>query len=116
MDLSNSAINNARPISRRIRYGCRREAKFYQGRGEAGERPRLAQCSRRRFRHGHSPSIRRDCSDRSNFGKPLDRVFVPPADGGFPGGRGLRGDVMRAVVETGGVAGQHQVKIGNVDM
>src|SRR6185436_13743022 len=47
----------------------------------------------------------RCCSDRSNFGEPLDRVLVVPADGGFPSGRRLRGDVVRAVVETGGVVG-----------
>jgi len=55
-------------------------------------------------------SIRCRCSDRSNFGKPLDCVLVVPADGGFPCGRRLRGDVMRAAVETGGVVGQHQVE------
>ena len=52
----------------------------------------------------------------SNFGKPLDCVLVVPADGGFPCGRRLRGDVVRAVVETGGVVGQHQVEVGDVDM
>jgi hypothetical protein len=45
------------------------------------------------------------CSDRSNFGEPLDCVLVVPADGGFPCGRRLRGNVVRAVVETGGVVG-----------
>jgi len=53
------------------------------------------------------PSIRCRCSDRSNFGEPLDCVLVVPADGGFPCGRRLRGDVARAVVETGGVVRQH---------
>ena len=43
--------------------------------------------------------------DRSDFGEPLDSVLVVPADGGFPRGRRLRGDVVRAVVEAGGVAG-----------
>ena len=42
-------------------------------------------------------------SDRSNLGKPLPCVRVVPTDGGFPGGRRLRGDVVGAVVETGGV-------------
>jgi hypothetical protein len=60
--------------------------------------------------------ILNDRSDRSNFGKPLDCVLVVPADGGFPRGRRLRGDVMRAVVETGGVVGQHQVEVGDVDV
>src|SRR5262249_21751676 len=55
-------------------------------------------------------------SDRANFGKPRDGVFVVPADGGFPGGRRLRGDVVCAVGETGGIVGQHQVEVGDVDM
>jgi hypothetical protein len=63
-----------------------------------------------------SLSIRSRCSDRSNFGKPLDCALVVPADGGFPCGRRLRGDVMRAALETGGVVGQHQVKVGDVDV
>src|ERR1700742_778406 len=54
------------------------------------------------------------CSDRSNFGKSLDRVRVVPADGGFPCGRRLRRNVMRVAVETGGVVGQHQVEIGDI--
>src|SRR5262249_15026874 len=54
-------------------------------------------------------SMRCRCSDRSHFGEPLDCIRVVPADGGFPCGRRLRGDVVRAVVETGGVVGQHQV-------
>ena len=62
------------------------------------------------------PSIRSRCSDRSNFGKPLDCVLVVPADGGFPCRPRLRRDVMRAVVETGGVVGQHQVEVGDVDV
>ncbi len=61
-------------------------------------------------------SIRCRCSDRSNFGEPLDCVLVVPADGGFPCGRCLRSDVERAVVKTGGVVGQHQVKVGDVDV
>ncbi len=55
-------------------------------------------------------------SDHSNLGKPLDRERVVPADGGFPCGRCLRGDVMRAAVETVGVVWQHQVEIGDVNM
>lgn len=46
----------------------------------------VAQCSSPRLWHGYDPSIRRNCSDRSNFGKPLDCVLVLPADGGFPCG------------------------------
>ena len=45
------------------------------------------------------------CSDRSNLGEPRDCVLVVPADGGLPCGRRLRGDVVRVVVETGGVVG-----------
>jgi hypothetical protein len=55
-------------------------------------------------------SIRCRRSDRPNFGEPPDRVLVVPADGGFPCGRRLRGDVVRAVVEAGGVVRQHQVE------
>src|SRR5690349_17048410 len=55
-------------------------------------------------------------SDRSNFGEPLDCVLVVPADGGFPCGRRLRGDVVRAVVEAGGVVGQYEVEVGDVDV
>src|SRR4029453_2920661 len=40
----------------------------------------------------------RCCSDRSNFGEPLDCVLVVPADGGFPCGPRLRGDIVRLVV------------------
>src|SRR5262249_57163401 len=49
-------------------------------------------------------------------GEALDGVVVAAADGGFPCGRRLRGDVVRAVVETGGVVGQHQVEVGDVDV
>ena len=59
---------------------------------------------------------RRPAQNRSNFSKPLDCVLVVPADGGFPCGRRLRGDVVRAVVETRGVVGQHQVEVGDVDV
>src|SRR5437763_6116023 len=52
----------------------------------------------------------------TNFGEPIDCVLVVPADGGFPCGRCLRRDVMRDVVETGGVVGQHQVEVGDVDV
>ena len=57
--------------------------------------------------------VRCCCSDRSNFGEALDCELVGPAgvpaDGGFPCGRCLRGNVVRVVVETGGVVWQHQV-------
>ena len=47
----------------------------------------------------------RCCSDRSNFGEPLDCELVGPAgvpaDGGFPCGPRLRGDAIRVVAETG---------------
>ena len=58
----------------------------------------------------------RCCSDRSNFGEPLDCVLVVPADSGFPCGPRLRGDVVRLVVETGSVVGHHQVEVGDVDV
>jgi len=58
----------------------------------------------------------RCCSNRSNFGEPLDCVLVVPADGGFPCGPRLRGDVVRLVVETGSVVGHHQVEVGDVDV
>src|SRR5882672_8809556 len=57
----------------------------------------------------------RCCSDRSNFGEPLDCELVGPAgvpaDGGFPCGRCLRGNVVRVIVETCCVVGQHQVEV-----
>jgi hypothetical protein len=56
------------------------------------------------------------CSDRSNLGKPLDCVRVVPADGGFPCGRGLRGDAMRAAIKTCYVVGQHKFEIGDVNI
>jgi hypothetical protein len=46
-------------------------------------------------------TARRGRSHRSNFGKPLDCVFVLPAYSCFPCGRRLRGDVMRTIVEIG---------------
>jgi hypothetical protein len=55
-------------------------------------------------------------SDRSNFSESLDCVFVVLADGGFPGGPRLRSDIVRLVVESGGVVRQHQVEVGNVDV
>ena len=45
------------------------------------------------------------CSDGSNFGELFHCVLVIPADGGFPCSRRLRGEVVRAVVETGGIVG-----------
>ena len=65
---------------------------------------------------GLSIAFRCRCSDHSNFGKPLNCVFVIPADGGFPCGRRLRGDVVRAALETSGVVGQHEVEVGDVDV
>ena len=56
------------------------------------------------------------CLGRTNFGEPLDSILVFPADGGCPCGPSLRGDVVRVLVETGGVVGQHQVKVRNVDV
>jgi len=43
-------------------------------------------------------------------------LSVVPADGGLPSGRRLRGDVVRAVVEAGGVVGQHEVESGDVNV
>src|SRR5688500_10091766 len=43
---------------------------------------------------GRWPEMQRK-ADRSNFGEPLDRVLVVPADSGFPCGRRLPGDVVR---------------------
>jgi len=57
-----------------------------------------------------------DRSGFSNFGKPLDCVVVAPADGGFPGSCCLSGNIIRAVVEGGGVFGQRQIKICGIDM
>ena len=60
------------------------------------------------------------CSDRANLGEPLDGELVGPAgvpaDGGFPCGPRLRGDVIRVVAETGGVVRQRQVEVGDVDV
>lgn len=42
-------------------------------------------------------------------------MFVVPADGGFPGGPRLRGDVVGRIVESGSVVGQHQVEGGDVN-
>src|SRR6266704_1283558 len=62
----------------------------------------------------------RCCSDRSNFGEPLDCELVGPAGvpagGGFPCGPCLRGNVVRFVVESAGVVWQHQVEVGDVDV
>jgi hypothetical protein len=55
-------------------------------------------------------SIRCCCSDRANLGEPLNCELVGPAgvpaDGGFPCGPRLRGDVVRVAAETGGVVRQ----------
>ena len=48
---------------------------------------------------------RSECPD---LGEPPDGVVVLPADGGLPGGRRLRGDVVDVVGECGGVAGQYE--------
>lgn len=56
-------------------------------------------------------AIHLDCS---YFGEPLDRVLVVPADSGFPCGRRLRGDVVSALVEPGGVVVQHQIEVGDI--
>src|SRR5215208_3658809 len=68
------------------------------------------------MRRGGAPScgVLLNCSDRSNVGEPLDCVLVVPADGGFPCGPRLRSDVVRRVVETPSVVGQHQVEVGDV--
>jgi hypothetical protein len=62
----------------------------------------------------------RCCSDRSNFGESLDCELVgpagAPADGGFPCGVRLRGNLVRVVVQTGGVVRQHQVEVGDVEV
>src|ERR1700728_1267441 len=59
-------------------------------------------------------------SDRSNLGEPPYCELVGPAgipaDGGSPCGPRLRGDVVRVVVETGGVVRQCQVEGGDVDV
>ena len=44
--------------------------------------------------------------DRPNFGKSLDRVLVVPANGSLPCGGRLRGNVIRAPLETGGIVGE----------
>ena len=64
------------------------------------------------------------CSGRdpglAHLGEPPECEVVGaarvPADGGLPCGRCLRGDVVRVVVETGRVVGQHQVELGDVDV
>ena len=50
------------------------------------------------------------------FGEAFDGVVVVPADSGFPGGGGLGGDVVRGVVEVGGVVGQDEVEVRDVDV
>ena len=63
-----------------------------------------------------SASIRFCCSDRPHFGKPLNCVFVTPADGSFPSGRCLHGHVLSALVEARSVMGQRQIEVGHVDV
>lgn len=53
-------------------------------------------------------SIRRRCSDGSNFGEPLDRILVVPADGDFPGRRRLRGDFARVLMSAGEPTQTHE--------
>ncbi len=55
-------------------------------------------------------------SDRSYLGEPPDCILIVPAHGGFPCGRRLRSDVVRVVVETGGVVRKRQVEVGDVDV
>jgi hypothetical protein len=43
-------------------------------------------------------------------------VFVAPADGSFPSGRCLRGNVLSALVEARSVMGQRQIEVGHVDV
>ena len=43
-------------------------------------------------------------------------MIVVPADGGFPGGKGLRSAVVHLIVETGSVVGQRQVEVGHIDV
>ena len=57
-------------------------------------------------------------SDRSDFSEPLGCELVIPAreaEGGIPGGPCLRGNIVRVVVEIGGVVRQHEVEVGNID-
>src|SRR3954451_7122343 len=70
---------------------------------------------------GQSPGMTPERrSERANFGEPLDRELVGPAgvpaDGGFPCGPCLRGNIVRVVVDSGGVVWQHQVEVGDVDV
>ena len=63
-----------------------------------------------------APHDRRPGRGRQRPGIPLDCVVVAPADGGFPGSCCLSGNILRAVVEGGGVFGQRQIKICGIDM
>ena len=85
-----------------------------------GERPARSKRRTSTSRPELSLPGRRRCSDRSDLGEPLDGEVVDPAgvpaDGSFPCGPCLRGNVMRVVVETGGVVWQRQVEVGDVDV
>src|SRR6478609_4374908 len=57
-------------------------------------------------------------SDRSDFSEPFGCEVVIPAgvtEGGVPSGPCLRSNVVCVGVEIGGVVGQHQVEVGNID-
>ena len=72
--------------------------------------------AKKRLPQARHRQFRRSRSDRSNFGKPLDRVFVPPADGSFPCCRCLCGSIISTVVQIGSIVGQYEVEVWNVDM
>src|SRR4051812_43548402 len=57
-------------------------------------------------------------SDRPDFSEPPGCGLVitaPEAEGCIPGGPCLRGNIVRVVVEIGGVVRQHEVEVGNID-
>ena len=60
-----------------------------------------------------SPS---DSLNRPHLRQLADGMIVLPADGGFPGSRGLGGDVVGGRIETGGVVGQDEIEVGDIDM
>ena len=57
-----------------------------------------------------------ETSATRDLGEPPDRILIVPAHSGFPCGRRLRGDVVRVVVESGGVVRKRQVEVGDVDV